>query len=195
MAIEFKWRVFDEPAAVAGPLRKPFIVAPTFIIDLIFSLAYVAIIVPHWFGIRRAGRPLWPQVALASLIMAAYIGKVLVIAYLEKQGGDARTYVKSPELVTTGPYAISRHPTYLVAMIQFLLWSSLMLYLQAYEPFRLTLVIAACGLPLLFFAINDRLVMPSEEAMLRRLYPQAYEAYARRVRRWIGRRAPPVTRR
>jgi protein-S-isoprenylcysteine O-methyltransferase Ste14 len=32
--------------------------------------------------------------------------------------------------------------------------------------------------------------MPTEEAMLRRLHPEAFDAYAKRVRRWIGRMAP-----
>ena len=68
---------------------------------------------------------------IGVLILACYAAKVLVIAHLSRQGGDARTYVKSAALVTDGPYAFSRHPTYLVAMVQFGLWSALALYLQA----------------------------------------------------------------
>jgi protein-S-isoprenylcysteine O-methyltransferase Ste14 len=190
MATEFRSAIFDEPtAAEASDRRPPFKVAPTFVIDLAVSLAYVAAIVPHWIGSALIRRPFWPQIALTALILVCYFGKVLVITHLDKGGGDARTYVKSSDLVTSGPYAFSRHPTYTVAMAQFLLWSALALYLQAYEPFQPALVAAAFGLPLIFFLINDWVVMPSEEAMLRRLHPDAYEAYARRVRRWIGRKA------
>jgi protein-S-isoprenylcysteine O-methyltransferase Ste14 len=181
------YTLFDDPAGAAGEdTRKSFKIAPTAVIDTSISLVYVAIVVPHWAGIRLDSRPFWPQVLLAVLIMAAYVAKPLVIRHLDKSGGDARTYVKSSDLVTTGPYAISRNPTYLLSMIQFLLWSALALYLQAYEPFQLKLVAVAIVLPLIFFAINDIVVMPAEETMLRNLHPEAYDAYARRVRRWIG---------
>ena len=68
------------------------------------------------------------------------------------------------------------------------LWSALALYLQCFAPWSPRLLAAAFGLPLLFFLVNDRIVMPSEEAMLRRLHPEAFEAYARRTRRWFGQR-------
>ena len=63
------------------------------------------------------------------------------------------------------------------------------LYLLALGPWRWTLAIAAIGLPALFFLVNDRIVMPTEEAMLRKLHPEEYDAYAARVRRWFGRKA------
>ena len=91
-------------------------------------------------------------------------------------------------MVTDGPYAYSRHPTYLVAMIQFLLWSALALYLQIFLPWRPVMLAAALGLPVAFFLINEIVVMPIEEAMLRRLHPQDFDAYASRVRRWFGRK-------
>jgi protein-S-isoprenylcysteine O-methyltransferase Ste14 len=182
--------LFDDPSgASARDGRKSFRIAPTAVIDTAISLAYVVILVPHWARIRLDGRPFWPQVLFAILILAAYAAKPLVIRHLDKSGGDARTYVKSADLVTTGPYAISRNPTYLLSMIQFLMWSALALYLQAYEPFQLKLVAVAILAPLIFFAINDIVVMPAEEKMLRKLHPEAFDAYARRVRRWIGWRA------
>lgn len=182
--------VFDDPAgATSKDARRPFRIAPTAVIDTAISLIYVAVLVPHWTGIRLDSRPFWPQVVLAVLIMAAYAAKPLVIRHLDRSGGDARTYVKSADLVTTGPYSISRNPTYLLSMIQFLLWSALALYLQAFEPIQLKLVAVAILPPLFFFVINDRVVMPAEEKMLRDLHPDAFDAYARRVRRWIGWRA------
>ena len=45
---------------------------------------------------------------------------------------------------------------------------------------------AAIGLPVAFYLVNDLVVMPSEEAMLRRLHPEEFDAYARRVPRWFG---------
>ena len=132
-----------------------------------------------------------PTIPLGLAILACYAGKDLVISHLNRRGGDARAYVKSSSLVTDGPYAYSRHPTYLVAMVQFGLWSALALYLQMFLPWRPMMLAAALGLPLAFFLINNIVVMPTEEAMLRRLHPHEFDAYARNVRRWFGRRQPP----
>ena len=108
------------------------------------------------------------------LILACYVGKILVVLHLDRRGGDARAYVKSSALVTTGPYGWSRHPTYLLAMVQFVLWAALALYLQAFAPtWRWPLLRRAFGLPTLFFLINDRIVMPSEEAMLAACTPKS----------------------
>ena len=191
MSVVLKSSLFDEPAAAdAEAAPKKFKFAATFVIDLAFSLLFVAAVVPVWAGEMDRGLVLAPTFLLGVLILACYAGKVFVIAHLDKAGGDARTYVKSSALVTDGPYAYSRNPTYLLAMVQFLLWSALAFYLQAFAPWRPTMLAAAILLPALFFLVNDRVVMPTEEAMLRRLHPEAFDAYAKRVRRWIGRMAP-----
>ncbi|MGD1036017.1 MAG: methyltransferase [Roseiarcus sp.] len=188
MSVVLKSSLFDEPAAAdAEAAPKKFKFAATFVIDLAISLVFVAAVVPVWAGEMDRGLVLAPTFLIGALILLCYVGKVLVIAHLDKAGGDARTYVKSSALVTDGPYAYSRNPTYLLAMIQFLLWSALAFYLQAFAPWRPSMLAAAVFLPALFFIVNDRVVMPTEEAMLRRLYPDAFDAYASQVRRWIGR--------
>ena len=192
MSAELKISVFDEPTAAdptAAPQRFKF--APTFVIDLAVSLVFVVAVVPVWAAeiARVRAFALAPTLLIGVLILACYVGKVLVIAHLDKRGGDARAYVKSSALVTDGPYRWSRNPTYALAMLQFALWGALALYLQAFAPWRWTLLAAAFGLPIFFFLVNDRVVMPTEEAMLRSLHPEDYDAYARRVRRWFGRKA------
>ena len=137
MSVELKSALFDEPAAAdarAAPKRFKF--AATFVIDLAISLVFVAAVVPVWAGEMDRGLVIAPTFLLGVLILLCYVGKVLVIAHLDKAGGDARTYVKSSALVTDGPYAYSRNPTYLLAMIQFLLWAALAFYLQAFAPWR-----------------------------------------------------------
>ena len=189
MSVTLKSSLFDEPeAAEATAPPKRFKFAATFIIDLVASLAFVAVVLPCWAVDFDRGLIMAPTFVIGVLILASYAGKVLVIAHLERRGGDARTYVKSSALVTDGPYAWSRNPTYALAMLQFLLWAALAFYLLALGPWRWTLAAAAVGLPALFFLVNDRIVMPTEEAMLRKLHPDEYDAYAARVRRWFGRR-------
>ncbi|MGO9742672.1 MAG: methyltransferase family protein [Roseiarcus sp.] len=191
----FDRSVFDEPESLdASAPVKAYKVAPTFVIDLTVSALYLIAVLPTW----RAAIPLGPaveapSVALGLVIVVCYVSKVWTVSHLDRRGGDARAYVKSSALVTDGPYGWSRHPTYTIAMLQFLLWSALALYLQAFTPWNPILLAAAVGLPLAFFLINDRIVMPVEEAMLRRLHPQEFDAYALTVRRWFGRRAADQT--
>ena len=189
MNATLKSDLFDEPDA-ADPSAPPkrFKFAATFVIDLAISLAFVAVVLPCWAADFDRGLIMAPTFLLGVLILVAYVAKVLVVAHLDRRGGDARTYVKSSALVTDGPYAWSRNPTYALAMLQFLLWAGLAFYLLALGPWRWTLAGAAIGLPALFFLVNDRIVMPTEEAMLRRLHPDDYDAYAARVRRWFGRK-------
>ena len=139
MSVVLKSSLFDEPAAAdAKAAPKKFKFAATFVIDLAISLVFVAAVVPVWAGEMDRGLVIAPTFLIGVLILLCYVGKVLVIAHLDKAGGDARTYVKSSALVTDGPYAYSRNPTYLLAMIQFLLWSALAFYLQAFAPWRPT---------------------------------------------------------
>ena len=188
MRAELKSALFDEPAAAEAAAPKKFKFAATFVIDLGVSLLYVAAVVPAWLAEMDRGLVMAPTFLLGAAILACYVAKVFVVAHLDRAGGDARTYVKSSALVTDGPYAWSRNPTYLLAMAQFALWSALAFYLQLFAPWRPILLAAAIALPVVFFLVNDRIVMPTEEATLRRLHPEAYDAYARRVGRWFGRR-------
>ncbi len=191
MTQAFHHPIFDEPtAADPGVKPKRFKVAPTFVIDLSFSALALAGVTPVWKQALQHGPVVAiPSFTLLAAILACYFGKTLTIGHLDGKGGDARTYVKSGALVTTGPYGWSRHPTYAVAMLQFLLWSALGAYVQAFAPWSPLLLAAIVGAPLGFFLVNDLMVMPTEEAMLRRLHPEEFDAYAARVHRWFGRRA------
>ena len=187
----FHHPIFDEPDAVEATVKPArFKFAPTFVIDLSFSAAMMIALVPTWRYVI-AVRPMAavPSLLMLVVILACYFSKTLTIGHLDGKGGDARTYVKSGALVTSGPYGWSRHPTYALAMLQFLLWSVLGVYLQMFAPWSVLLWAGVLGVPLGFFLINDLVVMPSEEAMLRKLHPDEFDAYAARVNRWFGRKA------
>ncbi len=189
MAGVFDRSIFDEPDSLdAAAPKKKFKVAPTFVIDLVVSALFVVAVLPTW----RASMALSLGVNLVTFVLGlalcgCYLSKVFVVGHLDRRGGDARAYVKSSALVTDGPYGWSRHPTYALAMLQFLIWAALALFLQAVTPFNPLLLAAAVGLPVGFYLVNDRIVMPTEEAMLRKLHPEAFDAYAAQVRRWFGR--------
>ena len=182
-------QIFDEPNSTeAGQKPKRFKLAPTFIIDLAFSALALAGVLPVWQAALTRG-PLVsiPTFTLLVLILSCYFGKALIVSHLDGKGGDARAYVKSGALVTSGPYQWSRHPTYALAMVQFLLWAALAAYAQAFAPWSALTLLAIIVAPLGFFLINDLVVMPSEEAMLRQLHTKDFDAYAARTRRWFGR--------
>jgi protein-S-isoprenylcysteine O-methyltransferase Ste14 len=189
MSSAFQHPIFDEPDAVAaGEKPKRFKVAPTFVIDLAFSVWCVAAIAPVWRdALGRGEFVALPTFALMLVMMACYVAKTMTVGHLDGRGGDARAYVRSGALVTSGPYGWSRHPTYALALAQFLLWSALGLYIQAFVPWSFFLLATIVGAPLGFYLINDLVVMPTEEAMLRRLHPDEFDAYAAKVNRWFGR--------
>ena len=76
-------------------------------------------------------------------------------------------------LVVSGPYRVTRNPMY-VAMA--LLTAGTGLWLNTWWVLGL--------LPLAIAAI-DRMVITREEAYLRRRFGAEYEAFTRRVRRWL----------
>lgn len=76
-------------------------------------------------------------------------------------------------LVTAGPYRFSRNPMYLSLALTYLGIAGIM---------RLPWAAVLLPLPLLWL---NRLVIPLEEARLRTAFGRSYEAYCRRVRRWL----------
>ncbi len=79
-------------------------------------------------------------------------------------------------LVTSGVYAWTRNPMYLGLSILLLGWA---ITLGGLSPFL--------G-PVLFPPLLQKFQIAPEEAALRKLFGQDYEAYCRRVGRWLGRK-------
>ena len=79
---------------------------------------------------------------------------------------------KSSALATRGVYAWSRNPIYVADAILLLAWA-----IWLANP------IALLGIPLFVLYINRFQIRPEEEALEKR-FPE-YEAYCRRVRRWL----------
>jgi protein-S-isoprenylcysteine O-methyltransferase Ste14 len=83
------------------------------------------------------------------------------------------TSEKNDVLVTDGVYAITRNPMYLGVVVLSLgvaLWFGRPLMLLA---------------PLGVFAITNFVLIPFEEAKMRRQFSAEFDAYVKRVRRWI----------
>jgi protein-S-isoprenylcysteine O-methyltransferase Ste14 len=76
-------------------------------------------------------------------------------------------------LVTHGVFALTRNPMYL-AMTIFALGGAMWVG-------RAPMLLA----PLLMFAVANWIFIPFEEAKMRRQFGDAFDAYTKRVRRWI----------
>ncbi len=115
--------------------------------------------------------------------------KILLVVYLEKQGGDAREFVGSETLVTSGVYAYSRNPVYVIALIQSFCWSLGLIALSVSgHPYGGLAILAAAVLLYGHWWGMDALIVPYEEAALRARHGDAFTAYCARVNRWFGRR-------
>ena len=169
-----------------GPARFRF--APTFKIDLVFSLIYVVLFIATWTRADLSPRVCGIAAVFGFLLILCYVGKVAIIASLNRGGGDARTYVISSGLVTTGLYAFSRNPTYLLTLVQCMVWSALLVFLQIYAPFQLAIFAASILLPFAFFFLTDIVIIGREDAALSAAHPEAFAAYSQSVGRWFGRK-------
>ncbi|WP_158816537.1 isoprenylcysteine carboxylmethyltransferase family protein [Methylocapsa sp. S129] len=177
----------EAPAVRRGDeAPAPFRFAPTFKIDLVFSLAYVVLFVLTWA--RCAHTPWVCAIAglFGFLLACCYAGKVAIIGLLNKGGGDARTYVISSGLVTTGLYAFSRNPTYLLTLIQCVVWSALLVFLQIDASFEPVVLALAILLPFAFFFLTDIVIIKREDSALSAAHPEAFAAYSKSVGRWFG---------
>jgi protein-S-isoprenylcysteine O-methyltransferase Ste14 len=124
--------------------------------------------------------------ALAIIYAVLHAIKIVMVIYLERQGGDAREFVGSESLVTTGVYSYSRNPVYVLSIAQSILWSILLLRGASSTSLELAVIATAIMIPIGHFLSIDRLVIPNEEAALKEAHPKAFADYARGVNRWLG---------
>ncbi|WBK02169.1 methyltransferase family protein [Methylocystis parvus] len=128
-----------------------------------------------------------------ALIFAAmgwvlfFVLKILLVIYLERRGGDAREFVGSKTLVTSGVYGLSRNPVYVMSLLQNLCWSLGLIGLGASgHPFACLAFLAAPALLYGHWWGMNRLIVPHEEAALRKKHGAAFDAYCAKVNRWFG---------
>lgn len=143
---------------------------------LLFAATFLA-----GFGLERlwplgpalgAHGAVWAGAGAALAGCGVLLGAAAIAAFAR-----ARTTViphgNPARLVTAGPYRFSRNPMYLGLALTYLGIAGIM---------RLPWAAMLLPLPLLWL---DRLVIPLEEARLRAAFGGSYDAYRRRVRRWL----------
>jgi protein-S-isoprenylcysteine O-methyltransferase Ste14 len=129
-----------------------------------------------WIDGRAYIWPMQPTLLLivgAVLIVGGLILIGLALRLFRRLGTRPEPWQPSSELARSGVYRFTRNPMYLGMVIIYL---GIALGLQS----------STAGLLLLpLVAVLDRLVIAREEAYLSRRFGASFEAYRRRVRRWM----------
>jgi protein-S-isoprenylcysteine O-methyltransferase Ste14 len=132
------------------------LVAPFLIGGLILNLAF-----PSFFDVGGPSTML-RVASIIVLILGVVIWIWSVVLIL--------THVPRRELITSGPYAVVKHPLYTAVALLVLPWIGFLLN---------TWLGAAIGLVLY---IGDRIFAPEEEAALSKSFGTRWDAYRRRVK-------------
>ena len=91
----------------------------------------------------------------------------------KKARTTVKPYENPAELITSGPFRISRHPMYL-GMVAILLGVAVLLG-----------SIIAFWFPALFLLVMELMFIPLEEKKLEELFGESYLNYRKKARRWI----------
>lgn len=123
-----------------------------------------------------------PELRLSVFIIGlllSLIGEGLRIRSIRYAGGATRTRrVGASDLVTDGPFSLTRNPLYLANMMMYTGYALASFSCFPYLPV----------LTLLFFALQYGLIISLEESTLRKLFGNQYVEYCRAVPRLFPRR-------
>ena len=143
-----------------------------------FVLVYLPGRFLSWSGIVAPATTGAPQVAgmiIVTIGTAIAFWCVLALVFIGK--GTPAPFDPPRKLVIRGPYRFVRNPMYIGAGMTI---AGVALYYESLSIFIYTA---------LFFLITHLFVVLYEEPTLRRTFGAEYEAYFRRVRRWLPKRS------
>ena len=169
--------------------RRMAFIAGGFIVSVVFPFNFLvlpwllSLLTPR-LGWTEHGPAAWTRVGLFPVVAGA-LGLAWVLSVmlaqvpklppvLELDEGEGLLTATSRLLITHGPFAWSRNPTYLAGMFIGLGWA-------IFYGSVVMLIWTVVGWTLL-----DYLKIPQEERGLEARFGEAYRAYRRRVPRWIG---------
>ena len=138
-----------------------------FIIFLILSIGLHFI-----FPIKKIVFPPYTYLGYILIILGAILNIWSDLLFKRKKT-TVKPYENSIELVTTGPFRISRHPMYLGM-------TAILLGVAIIHGTLITFIF-----PILFIIITEILFIPYEEKGLADSFGKEYLEYKKRVRRWL----------
>lgn len=141
----------------------------------VWVLAYLLVAAAVSWGLGWPTVPWMHSAPLGiALIVLGWVPPVWAGALFRREGTQIRpTSPTNSKLVTTGPYRFTRNPMYLGLLIVAL---GVAVWVGSWPMFLA---------PLASFATSNWVHIPFEEAKMRRQFPEAFDAYCVRVRRWL----------
>ena len=141
----------------------------------IWALAYILIAAGASYLAGWPRVPGLPLVWLAVVLIVLGITLAVAAATLFRREGTELnpTSTTNRKLVTSGPFSLTRNPMYLALVIVALGVA----FLVGAWPMFLA--------PIAIFATANWVHVPFEEQKMRRQFGEAFDAYTRKVRRWI----------
>ena len=141
----------------------------------IWALAYMLIAAAASYLAGWPRVPGLPLVWLAVVLIALGITLAAAAAILFRREGTELnpTSTANRKLVTSGPFRLTRNPMYLALVVVAL---GVAFWVGAWPMFLA---------PIALFATANWVHIPFEEQKMRRQFGEAFDAYAREVRRWI----------
>lgn len=145
------------------------LVPPVLVLILALAMAAAARLLP-----RPALLPEPWNAVLGWLVIALGLGLMVAAAWLFRQRRtNIHPFGKPDVLITEGVFRLSRNPIYLGLT---LVLAGIALLLNA---------LAALPLVIVFFVVADRWYIPVEERLAESAFGAEFDAYRRRVRRWL----------
>ena len=141
----------------------------------LWALIYVGVCAGVSWGLGWPGVPGLPlPLTGIALIVVGLALPVAAVILFRRAGTEINpTSSANRQLVTSGPYRLTRNPMYLGIVIQTL---GIALWVGAWPMF---------AAPIAVFTTANWIHIPFEEAKMRRQFPEAFDAYVARVRRWV----------
>ena len=116
--------------------------------------------------------PVRLTLALPLFLLAVSIG-VWALHTFRRGHTSPMPFGTPAELLTSGPFRLSRNPLYVALILSLTAFSTL-----------LDAAWVLASVPVLALAL-DHFIIPGEEARLREVFGDRYTAYSERVRRWL----------
>ena len=136
------------------------------------GVAQLGRVVDGWIGLAAFGGP-WARAAGVLLLLFGFLIRVWATTHFYAHAMRVISLVPQGTLVTSGPFRFSRNPLYLGGNVFMFFGAAMLLGSPS------ALVATALHLPLV-----DRMIR-REEKQLQRQFGEAWQSYAKRVRRWL----------
>lgn len=144
------------------------VLPPTYLLAFVLAMMALRLFLP---GRQIMGLP-WALLGLLPAVLGLALSIVADQAF-KRHGTTVKPFEESTALVTSGAYAISRHPMYLGFT---LILVGLAIIMGALMPFL--------AVPL-FVVLMELVFIRTEEQMMEARFNQSWRDYKKKVRRWL----------